>query len=89
MSKKDLISAVAKETKLSKADVEKVVNGVFAYVVKSIKKGAFSLIGFGSFKKVKRKARTGRNPRTGEKLKIKAKNVVQFKAGKKLKDSIN
>ena len=57
-------------------------------IKKNIKKGV-TLVGFGSFKIVKRKARIGRNPQTGEKIKIKAKNVVKFKAGSDLASSVN
>ena len=59
-------------------------------VVKSLKKkdGKVTLVGFGTFSKIRRKARKGRNPQTGETIKIKASNAVKFKAGKKLKDAI-
>jgi DNA-binding protein HU-beta len=61
-----------------------------ANVTKALKKkdGKVTLVGFGTFSKVRRKARKGRNPQTGEPLKIKARNAVKFKAGKKLKDAV-
>ncbi|MGB5985546.1 MAG: HU family DNA-binding protein, partial [Desulfobacterales bacterium] len=59
-------------------------------ITKTLKKkdGKLTLVGFGTFKKVRRKARTGRNPQTGEAIKIKAHNVVTFKPGQKLKDAV-
>jgi DNA-binding protein HU-beta len=61
-----------------------------AGVTKALKKknGKVTLVGFGTFQKTRRKARKGRNPQTGEQIKIKARNVVKFKPGKKLKDAI-
>ena len=68
------------------AALESFIDGV----VKSLKKkdGKVTLVGFGTFSKIRRKARKGRNPQTGETIKIKASNAVKFKAGKKLKDAI-
>ncbi|MFC1819809.1 HU family DNA-binding protein [Thermodesulfobacteriota bacterium] len=66
------------------------VDCIFSAITKSLKKkGAVTLVGFGTFKVDKRKARTGRNPQTGEAIKIKAKNVPKFVAGKALKDAVN
>ncbi len=87
MNKAELIAAVAKDTKESKAQAERTVNSVLNAIKKNTKKGV-QLIGFGSFNVTKRKARKGRNPQTGETIKIKARNAVKFSAGKKLKDSI-
>jgi DNA-binding protein HU-beta len=88
MNKQELIDAIAKDTGLSKAECGRVLESVLANVVKGIKSGTVTLIGFGTFKKVSRKARTGVNPQTGAKLQIPAKNVVKFAAGKKLKEDI-
>ncbi len=88
MNKADLIAAVAKDTKSSKAAAEKAVNSVLANVKKGTKKGGVQLIGFGTFTVGKRKARTGRNPQTGKAIKIPARKVVKFKAGKAYKESI-
>ncbi len=81
MNKAQLIEAVAKNANLSKKDSGNAVNATIDAIKKNVKKGV-TLVGFGTFKIVKRKARTGRNPQTGEKLRIKAKNVVKFKVGK-------
>lgn len=81
MNKSQLIEAVAKNAKLSKKDATNAVNATIEAIKKNVKERVI-LIGFGTFKIVKRKARTGRNPQTGEKIRIGAKNVVKFKAGK-------
>jgi DNA-binding protein HU-beta len=89
MTKAELIAGIAKESGLTKADAEKALNSFLEIAKKTLKKeGRLALAGFGSFSVNKRKARTGRNPRTGETIKIKAKKVVKFKAGKGLGDSI-
>jgi DNA-binding protein HU-beta len=88
MNKGDLIAAVAKEAGLSKANAEKAVNSVLENIKKSAKKGV-QLIGFGSFVLAKRKARTGRNPQTGAKIKIKASTTVKFRAGASFKKLVN
>ncbi len=89
MTKAELIAGIAKESDLTKADAEKALNSFLEIAKKTLKKeGRLALAGFGSFSVNKRKARTGRNPRTGETIKIKAKKVVKFKAGKGLSDSI-
>ena len=88
MNKADLIAAVAKDTKSSKAAAEQAVNSVLSNVKKGTKKGGVQLIGFGTFSVGKRKARTGRNPQTGKAIKIPACKVVKFKAGKAFKDAI-
>jgi DNA-binding protein HU-beta len=88
MNKGDLIAAVAKEADLSKANAEKAVNSVLENIKKNAKKGV-QLIGFGSFGLAKRKARTGRNPQTGEKIKIKASTAVKFRAGAGFKKLVN
>lgn len=90
MKKSDMISALANETGLTKADVEKVFNGTFELFKNELKKGEkVSVAGFGTFKVSKRAARTGRNPQTGETIKIAASNSVSFKAGSALKEELN
>ena len=93
MTKAELIEAVAKAKSvpdgLSKKAIQAVIDVTFEEMKKSIKKEErFSFPGFGTFNKRKRSARTGRNPQTGEKIKIKGKNVVKFKPGKTLRDKI-
>ena len=89
MFKNDLVAEIAKKTNASKAKVEEFLNSFVEVVEKSLKKGEdVNLIGFGSFKVVNTKARTGRNPRTGKEIKIKAGKKVKFTVGKKLKDSV-
>jgi len=88
MNKADLINEVAKVV-CTKKEAQAAVDCVFSSITKSLKKkDAVTLIGFGTFKVTKRKARTGRNPQTGEEIKIKAKNVPKFVAGKALKDTV-
>ncbi len=89
MNKGDLIEAVAKDTKLSKAAAEKAINAVFGNMTRGLKKsGKVSIAGFGSYTVRKRKARMGRNPQTGEQIRISASRTVGFKAGKALKAAI-
>jgi DNA-binding protein HU-beta len=90
MNKMDLIAAVADSTELPKAKASEVVDAVFAAIEGSLKKQEeVRLVGFGSFVTAKRKAAKGRNPRTGEEIKIPASTSVRFKAGKALKDAVN
>ena len=85
MNKADLINAIAKDAKISKADAGKALDSLTKRITQSLKKGEnVTLVGFGTFSVTKRKARTGRNPQTGETIKIKAKKVPKFKAGKEL-----
>ncbi|MBW2339006.1 MAG: HU family DNA-binding protein [Deltaproteobacteria bacterium] len=89
MTKTDLISAMAKETRLTRADSERALNAFLAIAKATIKKdGRFPLAGFGTFVVVNRKARTGRNPRTGQPIQIKASKAVRFRPGKELIQSI-
>lgn len=89
MNKTELIDAVAAGSGLSKADAKKAVDGFQSAVEGALKKGdRVSLIGFGSWSVSKRAARTGRNPKTGAEIKIAAKNVVRFKAGAELAQSV-
>ena len=88
MNKADLIEEVAKVTS-SKKEAEEAVGAVLTAIKKALKKGdTVTLVGFGTFGVSKRKARTGRNPQTGEDIKISAKKVPVFKAGKDLKDAV-
>ena len=90
MNKQELVAAIAAEAGLTKAASEKAVNAFVNAVAKSLKKGdSVQLVGFGTFKVGKRAARTGRNPQTGKEIKIAAKKVAQFKAGKALSDTVN
>ena len=90
MTKAELVEKMAKDAGISKAAAAKVLDSFAGSVTKALKKkdGKITLVGFGTFSKSRRKARKGRNPQTGEAIKIKATNVVRFKAGKKLKDAI-
>lgn len=88
MNKAQLVDAVAKVV-CSKKEAAAAVDAVLDAITSSLKKGqAVTLVGFGTFKVAKRKARTGRNPRTGEKIKISAKKVPVFKAGSELKKAV-
>lgn len=90
MNKQELIGAVAETTGLSRNDASKAVEGVFDAITGALKKGdEVRLVGFGTFSCSKRKASTGRNPRTGEPMQIKESTQPKFKAGKSLKDSVN
>ncbi|MBW1891053.1 MAG: HU family DNA-binding protein [Deltaproteobacteria bacterium] len=90
MTKAELIEQMAKDANISKAAAGAALNSFTAGVTKALKKrnGKVTLVGFGTFKKVYRKTRKGRNPQTGEVIKIKGKNVVKFSTGKKLQDAI-
>lgn len=90
MNKQDLIAQVAETSGLSKNDTTKAVEGVFDAISGALKKGdEVRLVGFGTFSVSQRKASTGRNPRTGETMTIKASSQPKFKAGKGLKDAVN
>jgi DNA-binding protein HU-beta len=90
MTKADLINALVEDTSLPKKDCEAFLHSFMAQITKSLKDGNdVSLIGFGSFTVKDRPARTGRNPRTGDEIKIAACKAAGFKAGKPLKDAIN
>jgi len=90
MTKAELIDQMAKDAGISKAAANKALESFVDGVTKALKKkdGKITLTGFGTFSKVRRKARKGRNPATGEEIKIKASNTVRFKPGKALKDAI-
>ena len=88
MNKGDLINAVAKVVS-SKKDAQAAVDAIVSSISKALKKNdSVTLVGFGTFKVDKRKARKGRNPQTGEAIKIKAKKVPKFVPGKTLKDAV-
>ena len=88
MNKGDLVNEVAKVVS-TKKEAQAAVDCVLASITKSLKKkNAVTLVGFGTFKVDKRKARKGRNPQTGEVIKIKAKKVPKFVPGKALKDAV-
>ena len=90
MNKNELIGTVAESCGLSKSDASNAVEGVFDAIQKALADGdEVRLVGFGTFSIAKRKASTGRNPRTGEPMEIKASNQPKFKAGKGLKDAVN
>ncbi len=90
MNKTELVEAIAKESGLSKAASEKAVKAFVDVVSKELKKkGKVQLVGFGTFETSKRAARAGKNPQTGEAIKIPAAVVPKFKAGKALKDLVN
>lgn len=90
MNKGDLVDAVAKSADLTKSQAGDAVNAVFASIEKCLKDGdKASFVGFGTFSANMRAARDGRNPATGATIKIPAKNVIKFKAGKGLSDAVN
>ncbi len=89
MTKAELVAAIGKEAKVSKASAEKTLKVFTATVTKALKKGdRLSLPGFGTFSVTKRKARVGRNPQTGKEIKIPAAKVAKFKAGSALKSAV-
>ncbi|MCX8097853.1 MAG: HU family DNA-binding protein [Casimicrobiaceae bacterium] len=90
MNKAELIESIAKSADLSKAAAGRALDGALRAIQSALKKGeVVSLVGFGTFYVGKRTARTGRNPRTGQAIKIKAAKVPKFRAGKALKDALN
>jgi DNA-binding protein HU-beta len=90
MTKAEIIDLMAKDAGISKAAAGKALDSLMDGITKELKKkdGKVTLVGFGTFMKNRRKARSGRNPQTGAKIKIKAKNVVKFKPGKKLSAAV-
>lgn len=90
MNKSELVDAIAGEAKLTKASAEKALEAFVNQTTKALKSGDnVALVGFGSFKIVKRAARNGRNPQTGKAIKIAAKKVAKFKAGADLAAKVN
>ena len=90
MTKAELVEKAANDAKVSKVAAAAALNSFMDGVTKALKKkdGRVTLVGFGTFSKVRRKARKGRNPQTGEPIKIKASNAVKFSPGKKLKSAV-
>ena len=90
MNKGDLVEKMAKEAKITKASAEKALDSFMDGVTRTLKKGdKVTLVGFGTWSVSKRKARKGRNPQTGKEIKIPAKKVAKFKAGKNLATVVN
>ena len=90
MTKTELIEHISAKSDISKAAAGRALASVIEAVTKTLKKGGtVSLVGFGSFGVTKRKARTGRNPKTGVAIKIKASKAPRFRPGKALKDALN
>jgi DNA-binding protein HU-beta len=89
MTKADLVAKIADKANLTKANAERALNAFLDTVESTlVKEGKLTLTGFGTFSVEERKARTGRNPQTGEKINIPASKVVKFKPGKLLKDAV-
>ena len=90
MNKAQLVEHLAGETKVTKADCERLLDHTIDYIKKAVKKGDdVTLVGFGTFTRSKRKARTGRNPQTGEAIKVPACTVPKFRPGKAFKEYLN
>ncbi|HKX94129.1 MAG TPA: HU family DNA-binding protein [Methylibium sp.] len=90
MNKTELIEHIAKQADISKAAASRALEAVIGGVRTTLKKGgSVSIVGFGTFAVTKRAGRTGRNPRTGESIKIKSAKVPKFRPGKALKDALN
>ena len=90
MTKAELVEQMAKDAKITKVAAAAALESFTASVTKALKKkdGKVTLVGFGTFQKTRRKARKGRNPQTGAVIKIKARNAVKFKPGKKLREAV-
>lgn len=90
MNKTELIESIARSADMTKADATRALEATIDSIKTALKKGdSVALVGFGTFSVGKRAARTGRNPRTGQEIKIKAAKVPKFSAGKGLKDALN
>lgn len=90
MNKTELVAIMAENAGISKKDAEKALNAFTGAVADALKKGdKVQLVGFGTFEVAERPEREGRNPRTGETMKIAASKAPKFKAGKALKDTVN
>lgn len=89
MTKEELVAKIAKDTEVTKAQATRALNSMLDGITSSLKRGRkVSFVGFGTFSVSKRKARTGRNPQTGETIRIPAAKVPKFKAGKSLKEAV-
>jgi DNA-binding protein HU-beta len=90
VNKSELIESIAQAADISKAAAERALDGTVSAITASLKQGGMvTLVGFGTFYVGERAARSGRNPRTGETIEIKASRVPKFRAGKALKDAVN
>jgi DNA-binding protein HU-beta len=90
VNKTDLVTQVAKEANISKEDATVAIEATFSNIASALSRGeTVRIVGFGNFQVAKRKASSGRNPRTGETIDIPASNVPKFRAGKALKDAVN
>ena len=90
MNREELVAEIAKSAKVSKKDAAAVLTATIETIEKTVKKGdKVTLVGFGTFERRQRAARTGRNPQTGKEIKIAAKKVPAFSAGKKFKELVN
>ena len=90
MNKEELVKEIAKKSNVSQKQASDVLSVVLETIEKTVSKGKkVTLVGFGSFEARKRAARVGRNPQTGKEIKIPAKTVPAFSAGKKFKESVN
>ena len=90
VNKSELVEVVSKSAGISKSASEKAVDGAIDAITGALKRGqSVTLVGFGTFRVGRREARSGRNPRTGEEIRIKAAKVPKFSAGKALKDALN
>lgn len=88
MRKPELVAVVAEKTDLTKEKASQVLNAILESITGALDKDTVTLVGFGTFEKRHRGARTGKNPQTGEPVKIKASNTVAFKPGKSLKEAV-
>jgi DNA-binding protein HU-beta len=89
MNKAELVNEIARRTKLSKTKAQETLNACFESIKSTLKKGQnVQLVGFGTFRVKQRKARMGRNPKTGEQIQIKARRVPAFSAGSELKNAL-
>jgi len=89
MNKSELVSQISKSSSLTKTDAARAIEAIIETITKSLKKGEdVQIIGFGSFKTTSRSASEGRNPRTGQTIKIPARKLARFSAGKHLKDAV-
>lgn len=90
MNKGELVDQIASDAKVTKAQAQDALDSVLNNITKTLKKGnKVTLVGFGTFSVTKRSSRKGRNPQTGQEIKIPAKKVVKFKAGKELSDKVD
>lgn len=90
MNKAHLVEHLASEAQLTKADCERILDTALETIKKTVKKGDdVTLVGFGTFTRSKRKARKGRNPQTGEAIKVPARTVPKFRPGKGFRDFLN